>query len=528
MDRSLRWYELAGPLVLATVLRAHRLSSQILVDDEWHMVHKLREGAWLASVVGDFGSSDHSIGLTLLGWLLGRVTTLDELMLRLPSLVAGLALVIVVPALAARRVGRATAIVLAWLLAISPLLCFFSRLARPYAMTALLAPVAVLAFERWYRAGDTRARATYVCAAALAPLFHLPALPAVLASCALPLVTRGLPRSPDAPTPRRVAWSVAATLAAIALVLAVPMWRTGAGVVARLQADHPNAATLPGLLELLAGTAHPAGLVVVAALAAVGLVSVVRRHPFFARLLLTTITAQALAVAASGAAQSHVPIVAARYLGVVLPLLWIFPAAGLAAVAERLGRPSPHLVGGAAAVALALLGPLGGIYRVPNDFTNHISYQADYRPGRYFERFRPHEIATFYRELAARPPASVTVVEAPWYFYLHPFAYTQRVHRQRVLIGFVDEGEAAVRSGEVGGADPSLHLRNAVHLGDRAALKDRGVDFVILHRDLRQEITWPGGVTDAAVDIAPWETRYRAWFGPPVFSDTRIAVFTIR
>ncbi len=102
------------------------------------------------------------------------------------------------------------------------------------------------------------------------------------------------------------------------------------------------------------------------------------------------------------------------------------------------------------------------------------------------------------------------------------------MHRQRVLIGLVDEREATVRSGEVARTDPTLHLRNAVHLGDRAALKDRGVDFVILHRDLRQEVTWPGGVTDVAVDVASWEERYRAWFGAPVYADARIAVFTIR
>jgi hypothetical protein len=84
-------------------------------------------------------------------------------------------------------------------------------------------------------------------------------------------------------------------------------------------------------------------------------------------------------------------------------------------------RTAARLPGRRVASQLAVVGSRE-VSRTTNDFTNHISYQADYRPGRYFERFRPHEIAPFYRDLAARPPASVTVVEAPWYFCFHPFA----------------------------------------------------------------------------------------------------------
>lgn len=527
-SRLRRGLDLLAPCLLAVALRLYGIRSQVLVDDEWHLVHKLRDGAGLASLIGDFGADDHSIGLSLVVWSIGRATALDELLFRLPSLVAGLLLVAVVPAALARRLGRSTAIVLAWLLAVAPFLCFTSRLARPYAVTTLLAPVAALAFARWFERGERRAAATYVATAALAPLFHLPALPAVLAPCALPIAARDLRRRPEAPTLRDVVRLVLVTVCIVGLVLALPALESGRTVLARLSSDRPGLATLPLLLELLTGTRHPLVIAVVTAAGVVGMVAIGRRDPLFLRLVAVTIAVQALAIYASGPAQSHVPIVTARYLAVVLPFLWTLPAAGLVAAAARLGIDRPQLLGGAAALVLLVQGPLRWTYGAPNDFTNHVSYQADYTPGRYFERFRPHAISEFYRELAARPPASVTIVEAPWYFYFHPFAYTQRVHRQHVLIGFVDDRPAAVRSGEVARDDPTIRLRNAVHLDDRAALKERHVDFVILHRNLLEEIEWPHGVTERPIDVSAQEERCRAWFGAPVFADDALLVFAVR
>src|SRR2546423_672754 len=123
------------PWAVGAFLRMYQLRSQILVDDEWHLVHKLRDGAALATLIGDFGTNDHSIGLGVCSWLLMRVVHVDEMLLRTPSLIAGLLLLVLLPVALVRCVDRATGVALAWLLAISPLLCFFSRLARPYAVT---------------------------------------------------------------------------------------------------------------------------------------------------------------------------------------------------------------------------------------------------------------------------------------------------------------------------------------------------------------------------------------------------------
>jgi hypothetical protein len=158
-----------------------------------------------------------------------------------------------------------------------------------------------------------------------------------------------------------------------------------------------------------------------------------------------------------------------------------------------------------------------------------MSYQADYVPARrYADRCRPDTIAAFYDELARRPAGTITIVEAPWHFYFHPYAWLQRHHRQHVSIGFVHDGPPPVRDGEVGADDPGIRLRNAVHVGDREALRARAVDYVILHRDPRRELSWPKRVDEVAVDMTGWEARYREWFGAPVADDWQIVVFAVR
>lgn len=514
------------PFLVGCALRLWQLPRQVLVDDEWHMVHALRDGSSLVGILSDFGANDHSIGLSLCNWLLMQMVTLDELLLRLPSIVAGLVLLGWFPILIAPRVGRRAAICLAWLMAVSPLLCFFTRLARPYAVTTLLVGLATLAMEAWVRSAGTSRRAqwTYLTCAVAAPIFHLPALPAVLAPFALTLLRRTVP-------PRRVVGLLALTLLAIGALLTIPFIGSGRGVLARVNADHVPTTAIPEIVELLAGTARPIGVVVVALFGLIGLVAAWRRSRTLTAYWAIVIAAQVAAVALSGATAVHTPIVAARYMAVVLPLLLLFPALGLARAIEAAGtagiRLAPTVAGATAALALGSAGPLPWIYRSPNDFTNHISYQADYLAGRYFERFRPHTVSEFYtRTLASLPADSIRIVEAPWYFYFHTLAYTQRIHRQRVLVGFVSRPAEAIRGGEIREDDPGIRLRNAVSLDDVDAIRRRGVRFVVLHRDPTSEVRWPTGVSQDPIDMTGWIDRYRA-LGPPVFEDDQLVAFDL-
>ena len=520
---------LALALLVGGYLRLHTISEQILVDDEWHMVHALRGGAPLLSVLGDFGANDHSIGLSLCAWTLMRLVRADETVLRLPSLLAGFVL-LGLPLWFAPRLGRSVAIVWTWLIAVSPLLCFFTRLARPYAMTVLLTSAGLLAFHAWAETGRRRDAWTYYLASALAPVFHLAALPALLAPVALSVSERVWPWS-CAIDVRRRQRLIAASLATTALLLALPAVLGGRHVVEKLRADHFELATIPGLLQLSLGTARWPLVVAMLGLIGAGLRAWVRTSPTFASYLVVAVVVQSAAIVASGATAVHVPIVAARYFAVVLPVLLLLAASGLVALLRRLdggARVPAGAVGIAAGALLLVGGPLPWIYETVNDFTNHASYQADYRPGRYFKRFRPVRISSFYvSELASAPPGSMTIVEAPWYFYFHSLAYYQRVHRQRVLLGFVTATSDSPRVGEVSATDPGIALGNAVDLANLDQLRARHVRYAVFHRNPMSETRWPTGVTDEPIDMSRWIESYARWCGPPVFEDAQLVVFSV-
>jgi hypothetical protein len=119
------------------------------------------------------------------------------------------------------------------------------------------------------------------------------------------------------------------------LFLTPPALHSAGSVVTKLHADQLQLSTLPGLVELLVGSGRTIVVAVVGTFAGIGLVALTRRDRLLTTYLLTVIAAQLAALVAAGPLMLHVPIVAARYLVIVLPLLWVFPAVGVVAVARR-------------------------------------------------------------------------------------------------------------------------------------------------------------------------------------------------
>ena len=175
------WQWLLPPIALGAFLRLFRLGSQLLLYDELHAPRTVVR-LDLPAILTHYLPSDNSIPLTALYELLvGQGVALTELLLRLPSIVAGLLALVVVPAALWRRLGREAGLCAAWLVAISPGLVFYSRIARAYMPAVLLAFAAAIAFDSWWRTGSGRSGAGYVLAAAGAAWLHLGASPIVAA-----------------------------------------------------------------------------------------------------------------------------------------------------------------------------------------------------------------------------------------------------------------------------------------------------------------------------------------------------------
>ena len=164
---------LAVAIVAGAWLRWYQLGIQVLLDDEWHALHKLlASDAW--GIATSFGYADHSIPLTLYYRFLLLHGGLTEWVMHLPMLVFGIALLVLAPLALRRETTLAVRATWVALLAISPLLVYHARIARPYALTGLLVPLALVAFRRWWQAdrAATSWGAIYVVATALAGWLH--------------------------------------------------------------------------------------------------------------------------------------------------------------------------------------------------------------------------------------------------------------------------------------------------------------------------------------------------------------------
>src|SRR5262249_9671900 len=129
------------------------------------------------------GLADYSIPLTLFYRFLYLHCGLTDWGMRAPMLLAGIGLLLAAPWLTRGMLPLSTRCLWAALIAISPLLTYHTRTARPYAVTTFLCFVALFAFRRWW-SGDERRWSwalLYVAATFLAGWLHLIALSFALA-----------------------------------------------------------------------------------------------------------------------------------------------------------------------------------------------------------------------------------------------------------------------------------------------------------------------------------------------------------
>jgi 4-amino-4-deoxy-L-arabinose transferase-like glycosyltransferase len=169
------WWPLAALTLLAAALRLSTLDLQSFwYDEAYTPVHELHPSLWetLRSVV----HSENTPPLWyVIAWADSRVLGTGEVALRLPSALAGIALVPVAWAIGRELEGppaRRAAIVCALITAVDPLFVWYSQEARAYGLFVLTGALALLCFLRAERE-PTRARmALFAACGALALLSH--------------------------------------------------------------------------------------------------------------------------------------------------------------------------------------------------------------------------------------------------------------------------------------------------------------------------------------------------------------------
>ena len=552
-------------------LRLYLLADQVLIDDEWHGLYYAigKTPGWLLTHFAIPGAT--CIPQNLYCWALLKTVGWSELALRLPSLVFGLAALLVFPILIRDLVGRRRAALFALLLAVSPLLVFYSRLCRPYGAVAFLAFASILYGVQWMRSGLLRHAVLYAVAGVFAVYFHLFAVVAVAAPvlCGISMKIWQTWRRPSVPDAGRVlpAWPA---LVAILMAMAVAM---GALMLPALvyslrstffEVAQAGAFGIPSLVRfavLVSGTGHPVLCCLFGVALVAGAVDVCRRAPLLGFTLVSLLPLHLAALALSRPHSSQAAIVLARYCIPMVPAALLLAACGLDALATALAarcgiRPSLSGASGFVfAAALALAGPLPQTYVAPNSFTHHGAYQHRYALIDWSESFhselvtegftldtavRASEISPFYRQLAGSPGAA-PVVEYPMMIgdHFNPLYYYQRFHRRPVIVGYTTDMHLAggLAAGNIYGNTyvdqvlsvvgdlDRLRFRNLIAMDDVPGMRVRGVEFVILHQ--RYEAQLPL-VAPPPPDLPRLIASYRRMLGRPAYEDPQVVVFRLR
>jgi len=166
------WWPLAGLTLLAAALRLPTLGLQSFwYDEAFTPVHVLH---------ASLGSTLHAVVHTentpplwyVLIWGWSRAFGTGVVSLRFPSALAGVATVPVAWGIGRELAGRRAAIVTAGLVAVNPLLVWYSQEARAYALFVLTAALAMLCFLRAEREPTARRTAAFALTGALALLSH--------------------------------------------------------------------------------------------------------------------------------------------------------------------------------------------------------------------------------------------------------------------------------------------------------------------------------------------------------------------
>ncbi|MDA1043957.1 MAG: hypothetical protein O3C57_01910, partial [Verrucomicrobia bacterium] len=553
--------------LLGFILRVHLLRDQVLLDDEWHTLSFVMDRA-LAGVLTQFSvpSGFTSIPLNLYAWLLLRSAGWSELILRLPSLVLGLACLLLGPLLAAPLIGRRASGMFALFIAVSPLLVFYSRLARPYSVVACLGFLSIIAAARWLQTGKLRHGVAYAICGLLSVYGHPFAaitIGTMGASVWVAAIVQAVRSERD--THAVLSWIqvtgvlAGAAVAGTALMLPALLdsFQSSMGDVARQSS--PELASWGQLTTLFCGSANIPLCMLLVALAITGLVRLVRTHRALGITVAIMFPLQALALIAMGPHSSHVGIVLARYSIILLPVFLMLAAQGLDAALDALSHRTPlpsavqTLIAAIVILVLLLTGPLPRTWHAPNNFINHGIYQHDYRnidwslsfasefaPKDYpiETRIRTQELSGFYgflREHPGRRP----VVEYPTMIgdHFNPHYFSQWYHQRPALLGYAIGliPPAPLPGGGVYGntyiddvlnlvANPSaLHFRNHISMTDFDGMRLRNVEYIVVHK--RFEAEFPKLALPPA-SMSPLLKQYRDSCHI-VFEDGFILVFSL-
>lgn len=514
-------------------LRFWQIDIQILLDDEWHALHRLIQAGY-GEIFLSFGHADYSIPLTLLFRGLADTVGLHEWQMRLLPMVFGLAAIVAVPALFRPWLKRGERLCLGALIAISPLLVHFSRFVRPYAMVVLLGFAAMILLWQWWRyGGRARAIGFFLCSVTAAWLHPLTTLytGTALTWFAVAGIVQWR-RHQDAPPFMSVLVLGGLTTAACSALILPPLLADTASIAVKAGKHSIELQTLERSWEMVLGVGSPWLALALSVPLVVGARILWLRDRQFVVFWCVVTVIGGVIIQILGPEWVRNALVFVRYVVISMPIVLAMVAVGLIHMLGLLpgSRRASGLPAQAAALvlvgALYALGPLPTIYSGFNQFTNSVRYQLDYDFDRsiYDSIMTPLETPDFYLEMASEPGDWV-VIEAAWHFETHftPISEYQRDHQMPIRIGMISGLCADWTWGELPPeSELEIELDQFVYLSDVLRARDEVNRFVVfpLGNPFEHE-------RRPLPDLGPCIEAFEAQTGAPWYESEDFVVFRL-
>jgi len=550
-------------------LRLWNWSSQILLDDEWHALNFVLTRSF-RDVFLQQGLGANSIPINVYSWIVLHTTGWSEPLLRLPSMVSGIAALFVIPLLVKRIWGHSVACVTTALLAISPIAIFYCRIMRPYAPVMFLAMSSILFTLIWMKEGKRRDLMFSALFGSFAIYYHLyaaipvgvPLIVAFIASLRFVGPRLGLTLGSKRPF-TDVLWAgcVMVVLDGALVVfpnVLNPWWMHGIHNIDRATMD-----TLVTVLRLISGTRNPFLVAIAIGLLLIGLIVMVVKSRTIGVAITLSFALFSAVMATTTQDGAHAGIQVARYGITFIPLSFVAIAVALVWVGETLRTKYTLFqrkyllcsVGVLVWLPYIVTSPLWTTYAYPNSFTSHSAYQYRYEQIQWLQRSPERDLIPGISMEYGRIPqfylksplisAAKGIIEYPMLIgdQLNLFYYYQHFHHRPVVAGFVANNKFAPivpgRDFVIGdwpidsvmtGIPESLRKKSSwkamVDLNDSETLRSRYKGWIIIiHRDLMNEINRFKPIDDRmSFEQANVMTKI---FGAPLLFDDQLAVWMI-
>lgn len=484
------------------LLRLYRIRSQLIWDDEWHGIYTAIINP-LGYIFTHYHDNDNCIPLSIYYRIMLNFNGLNETIVRFPQILSGILILVVFPLIARKSFNKRTALTFSFMLAISPLLIYFGRFARPYGIVVFLSFVSIFSFYFWVNERKPIYAVAYLISAVLAPYFSLSSLVFVIAPVVYFGILSQLKRkapfirfAKNIPERKHIIFFVLALAVGIGLWLA-PAVGTIKEVTNKSGQSLIDLGTLGGCAFLFCGSNSYVLCSILAALFIYGLFVLYAYDKSLFSYLCTICLSQLLFIVLSRPRLVQVTIVFARYFLPVLPVFLLIISLALSELHIKLplfqnkpetARRLANLIVALLLVFVFLNGPLPDAYGFPNDFTNHIDYQYKYvqTPG---DMRGAHELTSwkFYLILGNQKNKG-TVIEFPavvsWTWNI--FHIYQRVHKNRVVIGY-DSNHYGPFFGYDSIHNKHIEFTNFVDVSSAQPLVNSGADFIVLHKNIWKE-----------------------------------------